>query len=130
MREFPTNGPFPTDFIVTHREDHLEVFITYDEFILYNPGENSGFFVCCEKNSSSSCDGDVVHLASDWQLLPMSAVTQVSGDSILVVLDNCGDYASLGYLWAESPVVSLHGLPLYSLDQYGLPAPPWWKHIQ
>ena len=47
-----------------------------------------------------------------------------------VLLPPCPDSpASLAYLWAESPVTEVRGLPLYSQDAWGLPAVPWWIEI-
>ena len=67
--------------------------------------------------------------ASAWSLLPQSAVSQPGPALLTVVLPPCPAPASLAYLWAESPVTTVHGLPLYSQDTWGLPANPWWIEI-
>ena len=130
MRDFPANGPFPANFTVNKFKYNTQIEITYDETpISYSPRENSGFFLCCGSNNSSSCNGDEVNPATDWKLLPMSAVSQTSDNTLSVNVESCDGPSSLGYLWAESPVVELHGLPIYSINQFALPAAPWWKLI-
>ena len=91
------------------------------------PGENSGFFFCCGENNSSTCEADQVVHATDWKLVKMDDVKQETTNQIHVTLASCnGGPSSLAYLWAESPVTITHGLPIYSTNQYELPAAPWW----
>ena len=128
--EFPSRGPFPKNFQVNKVDAVTYVDIRYDEDpIFYLPGENSGFFYCCGENNSSSCLGDQVVPATDWKLVSIINVKQMGTDLITVNVPSCNGPASLAYLWAESPVTITHGLPIYSNNQYGLPAAPWWKII-
>merc|ERR1711915_548807 len=130
MRDFPSKGPFPTDFRIFKTYEIERVEITYDEdAIFYSPIENSGFFYCCSSNSSFGCNGDEVTPASMWKLLPESRVSQVDDNKILVEVETCEGPSSIAYLWAESPVTALHGLPIYSINDFGLPANPWWKQL-
>ena len=36
---------------------------------------------------------------------------------------------SLAYLWRETPVKEYLGLPLYGLEPFNLPSPPWKKTL-
>ena len=127
--EFPSKGPFPTNIEVINDGTHVR--IRYDEDpISYFPMENSGFFFCCGENNSSSCQADEVVPASDWKVLSIDNVKQTQTDVIIVTLPNCNGPSSLGYLWAESPVTAINGLPIYSTNQYELPAAPWWKLLR
>ena len=89
--------------------------------------ENSGFFFCCGENNPNECLGDQVVPATNWKLVSMDNVKQTSSNMISVTLPQCYAPSSLGYLWAESPVTITHGLPIYSTNEYELPAAPWWK---
>ena len=125
---FPSRGPFPRSFLITPGITHVQV--RYDEDpIAYLPGENSGFFFCCGERTNSSCNGDLVVPATDWKLVSVENVKQEETDMISISLPRCNGPSSLGYLWAESPVTITHGLPIYSNNQYGLPAAPWWKIV-
>ena len=130
MKQFPTMGPFPVDVTVSEEGGNKLVAITYDESrIQYNPHENSGFFLCCGAGGSSTCRGDELIPAENWNLIPLSDVVQSSDSSITVSVATCEGPSSIGYLWAESPVTIVHGLPLYSTNRWGLPANPWWSEI-
>ena len=127
MSNFPSKGPFPRNIAVKKTNVAVHVRIRYDENpISYLPGENSGFFFCCGENNSSSCIADQVVPASDWKVLSINNVKQTQSDLINVTLPPCNGPSSLGYLWAESPVTAIKGLPIYSTNQYELPAGPWW----
>ena len=129
MSQFPSRGPFPTEikFIDMNDDGNIYIEVTYDEDpISYIPEENSGFFYCCGENNSSTCQGDNVVPASDWKVLDFDNVMQTATNQITVNVALCNGPSSLGYLWAESPVTITHGLPIYSSNQYGLPAAPWW----
>ena len=124
----PSQGPFPKHLNIIRTETASYAQVRYNEDpISYIPGENSGFFFCCGENNSSSCRGDQVVPATDWKLLSIENVKQKATDLITITLPTCNGPSSLGYLWAESPVTVTHGLPIYSNNQYGLPAAPWWK---
>ena len=93
--------------------------------------ENSGFFYCCgeQNGTGSSCKGDEVVHATDWKLVKLVDVKQEESNLISVTLSTCNGPSSLAYLWAESPVTITKGLPIYSTNQYELPAAPWWKEL-
>ena len=131
LPNYPSKGPFPTNFEIIETETGgVIVQIEYDEDpISYKPGENSGFFFCCGENSSSSCEGDQVVPATNWKLVSTEYVEQTYRHMITITLPNCNGPSSLGYLWAESPVTVTHGLPIYSTNNYELPAAPWWKKL-
>ena len=73
--------------------------------------------------------GDKVVHATDWKVVAMDDVKQEESNLISVKLPDCNGPSSLAYLWAESPVTVTHGLPIYSTNQYRLPAGPWWKDL-
>ena len=130
MPDFPSRGPFPLNIEVVKANATKFVYVKYDEDpILYLPKENSGFFLCCGENDSSSCMADQVVPASDWKLVSVNDVRQTQSNEILVTLPVCNGPSSLGYLWAESPVATIKGLPIYSTNEYELPAAPWWKQL-
>ena len=132
LPNFPSKGPFPTNFEIIETETGgVIVQIEYDEDpISYLPVENSGFFFCCGLNHLSSCVGDEVIPATEWKLVRKEDVEQTGSKMITITLPICySRTTSLGYLWAESPVTVTHGLPIYSTNDYELPAAPWWKHL-
>ena len=131
LANFPSKGPFPMNFEIIEKEiGGVIVQIRYDEDpISYLQGENSGFFFCCGENSLSSCVGDQVVPATNWKLVSAEDVEQTGSEIITITLPNCNGPSSLGYLWAESPVTVTHGLPIYSTNNYELPAAPWWKKL-
>ena len=131
LPNFPSKGPFPMNFEIIETESGgVIVQIEYDEDpISYLPVENSGFFFCCGLNSFSSCMGDQVVPATNWKLVSKEDVEQTGSKMITITLPNCYGPSSLGYLWAESPVTVTHGLPIYSTNNYELPAAPWWKKL-
>ena len=130
MSDFPSKGPFPKNIVVEKSIAATHVRIRYDENpISYSPQENSGFFFCCGENNSSTCIADQVVPASDWKLLSIGNVRQTQPDLINVTLPRCNGPSSLAYLWAESPVIATKGLPIYSTNQYELPAAPWWTFL-
>merc|ERR1711971_1007899 len=67
--------------------------------------------------------------STSWSLLPMSSVEQTADAQMQLSLPKCDGSASLAYLWAESPVTRVHGLPIYRAGPYDLPAMPWWTWI-
>ena len=131
LPNFPSKGPFPMNFEIIETEiGGVIVQIEYDEDpISYLPVENSGFFFCCGLNNFSSCMGDQVVPATNWKLVSKDDVEQTDSKIITITLPNCYGPSSLGYLWAESPVTVTHGLPIYSTNNYELPAAPWWKKL-
>ena len=131
MKQFSTKGPFPVEISKTRDEEKDVYVITYDEDpIYYKPIDNSGFFFCCSEDDSFDCRGDQPASADHWVLLPMESVHQSSESTITVTVPMCNMFSSLGYLWAESPVTTVHGLPLYSKNRWGLPGNPWWAPIK
>jgi len=119
MEEYPTSGPFPVDL----KEDGGVVTFVYDQDLFMYDAEISGFYYCPE--SPVKCDeGSTVDL---WAEVPKSAVLQIDQRTIVVNLTTFQPVStgSLGYLWRESPVLDLYGLPIYATDRYSLPSPPW-----
>ena len=128
--EYPSAGPFPISIDFSKNNDKISVEVNYDEEVIsYMPQENSGFFFCCGENNSSTCQGDQFVKASDWKLLHRSEVSQTKPNQITILVSTCNGPSSLGYLWAESPVTKIRGLPIYSTNGFDLPAAPWWKNI-
>jgi len=132
MEQFPAQGPFPIEWQVTDDDLTVMVSIDYTEQFEYKPVENSGFFHCCSTFGSglnTSCDGSDEVPSTSWSLLPMSSVEQTAEAQIQLSLPKCDGSASLAYLWAESPVTRVHGLPIYRAGPYDLPAMPWWTWV-
>ena len=51
MREFPSNGPFPLAWNFEPLENGTQISIVYDQEFDWNPTENEGFYVCCNRNT-------------------------------------------------------------------------------
>ena len=53
LNQFPTNGPFPALIDMNLLSDGgMQIDITYDQPILWNPTETEGFYICLEENVS------------------------------------------------------------------------------
>ena len=53
LKQFPTNGPFPALIDMNLLSDGgMQIDITYDQPILWNPTETEGFYICLEENVS------------------------------------------------------------------------------
>ena len=60
MKDYPTNGPFPTAIKVEPLPDpngRLYVEITYDQPFTWNPTETEGFYVCTISDLTNFCNG-------------------------------------------------------------------------
>ena len=49
LKEFPSNGPFPTNFDIFLRPSYgIQVDIAYDQPFIWNATESEGFYLCME----------------------------------------------------------------------------------
>ena len=121
----PTNGPFPAS--ITVNNNNLAQ-INYDQQFSYNNAETSGFYICCSAlDDCTTADGESIR---HWEELPPKSVTvnnkNVKVDLTFATRCPASDIKNLGYIWAEDPVKEYLGLPIYAIDEYKLPAAPWY----
>jgi len=117
--DYPTRGPFPVQIENTPQG----WMINYDQDFELREVEISGFYYCAE--DPDKCDeGSTVE---KW--VETKPALQISPRSLLLNLSNFGPIedlkGSLAYLWRETPVKKLLGLPIYAVDEFQLPSPPW-----
>jgi len=131
IANLPTKGPFPTSFQFHAAAHSTKVDITWDESpLIYNPIDNSGFFFCCGEDFEKDCAGDLEVPASDWELLPLYKIDHNGTESFMrVSVPLCSGPSSLAYLWTETPATTIEGLPIYSVNEWRLPASPWWVRL-
>ena len=56
LKEFPSNGPFPTNFDIFLRPSYgIQVDIAYDQPFIWNATESEGFYLCMEP-SMADCN--------------------------------------------------------------------------
>jgi len=123
LPEFPSNGPFPAEVILAiSKEMQAVVTVIFDADITYNDVEISGFYYCEE--DIDACDEGT---DTKWVEIPKESVSQTNEREMFVDLSafNGVPAGNLAYLWRESPVKKLKGLPIYASDAFRLPAAPW-----
>jgi len=122
MTEFPTKGPFPIMPIVANSGG---IEIEYDiDFDFNKDAEISGFFFC-ELSDPDACDsGDS---ADNWVEIPKGDVVLLNSRLLKLNMWRFENWetGSIAYLWRETPVLETLGLPIYSADEFRLPAAPW-----
>ena len=64
-------------------------------------------------------------------LLGNDKVTVVDDKTLVINLDSYREepVLSLAYIWRETPVKEYLGLPIYGVEPFNLPSPPWKKTI-
>jgi hypothetical protein len=125
--DFPTNGP------IVEWSDILEgpiLSLKYDQEIVYNNEELSGFYYCC-KLDYYDCDREKNR---NWIELDKQLVEFVGSDVIhikigeLVVCEM--EVPHIAYLWRQTPIENYLGAPIYSKDSFSLPSAPWKKFFR
>ena len=122
IKSNPTNGPFPAHISV---EEGSTMVLKYDQDFTYDTSEISGFYICCINYSNCNTN-------EAWQAVDRSRVKAYLPTTIEIDLkDICGDgkTSGLAYLWEDIPTKRVKGLPIYSSDNFGLPAAPWKTEI-
>ena len=129
--DLPTNGPFPIIIALDQpgKEPGDLVFVAYDQDFEYLDVEISGFYYC----SSGPAECDAGSNTNSWIEIPKEDVRQHQDDQRTIIIDLSGfsnvHEGSIGYLWRETPVKKLLGLPIYAADDFKLPSPPWKMKI-
>ncbi len=104
---------------------------------MFDVKESDGFYICCDVSHFDECDANNAWEAVNCERMDLSRqwfssefilqrvldVKQDSENSLLVYFDSCG--VGLAYLWNETPVLGTEALPLYSTNNFKLPAAPW-----
>ena len=117
-------GPFPV--VVNMDADLQKVTITYDQDIVYDNTEISGFYIC--QNSEEVCDRGATLV--QWEEVAKANVVFEDSRTITVQLETEGGVFCLAYGWRETPVKRYLGLPVYGTEaHYSLPSPPWKTQI-
>ena len=115
-------GPMPSQVDVDPVRQIITV--TYDEGIVYDNTEISGFYVC--QDDLDSCDS--TDSLESWVEVARDAVTLVDSKTLSISLELPSNLFSLAYAWRETPVKRYLGLPVYGEEQsFSLPSPPWKK---
>merc|ERR1712142_1121030 len=118
LKEFPANGPLaPTIF-----DDGNNYFVEFDQDIVYDSTELSGFFYCCEEDCATVTD------SKKWPEVDVSYVSQKDPRTLIIREGGAGtcEGGSLAYLWRQTPIETpIWGAPIYSDDVFRLPSPPW-----
>jgi len=118
-------GPVPSTSVF----DQLKMthVIYYDVPFVYTNTEISGFYACT--NDAEECD--VGGQVNTWVEIEKENVSALDDHTISINLESYrGESAlSLAYLWRETPVKEYLGLPIYGLEPFHLPSPPWKKTL-
>jgi len=118
-------GPVPSTSVF----DQLKMthVIYYDVPFTYTNTEISGFYACT--NNAEECD--VGGQVNTWVEIEKENVSALDDHTISINLESYrGESAlSLAYLWRETPVKEYLGLPIYGLEPFHLPSPPWKKTL-
>ena len=104
----------------------MELILAYDEDIIFNNSELSGFFLCCQESEYSCYDSHIYK----WPSVPASCASQASENmveiSLACLVCKGGVAPSLAYLWRETPIATpIWGAPVYAATEYSLPSAPW-----
>ena len=100
--------------------------LSYDEDILYNNSELSGFYFCCQESEYDCYDSHTYK----WPPVAADHTRQIAGNMLEIDLAGmeCQDdmAPSLAYLWRETPIETpIWGAPVYSAGSFSLPSAPW-----
>jgi len=114
-------GPFPS--FTKFKAETFSLEITYEEAFTYNNKEISGFYVC--KDTVENCDAG--NSVSSWEELNKDSVAVLDDTNLSINLDAFKeeDTLSIAYIWRETPVKEYLGLPIYGVEPFYLPSPPW-----
>jgi len=129
QEQFPLYGPFPVDLQPSRTKEGETLTIVYDRDFTYSDDEISGFYYC--NMAPEECDA--TETIEHWKEISKGLVIQIDSRTLMVDLRQVEiiEQASIGYIWRESPVEKLLGLPIYSQDEFRLPSPPWkFKIVQ
>ena len=124
-----TNGPFPVS--VNLDADLRKITVTYDQDIIYDSAEISGFYIC--QNGEDVCDSAAT--LEQWEEVPKANTVLEDSRTISIQLEtiiekDSVDLFCLAYAWRETPVKRYLGLPVYGTEaHYSLPSPPWKTQI-
>ena len=124
MQEEPYRpyGPLPVS-VDLNRVDML-IRVTYEDDIVYDNTEISGFYYCEE--SPLNCDD--TNSVALWNEVAKGAVMQYDSKTLSISIAFTTEEFSLAYAWRETPVKRYLGLPVYGDEQhFSLPSPPWKK---
>ena len=121
-------GPFPVS--VDLDADLRKISITYDQDIIYDSTEISGFYIC--QNDEDACDSAAT--LEQWEEVPKANTVLEDSRTISIQLETIAkdsmEVFCLAYAWRETPVKRYLGLPVYGTEEhYSLPSPPWKTQI-
>merc|ERR1711970_648871 len=115
---FPINGPISHEVA----EDDTGYVLTYDQDIIFDSSELSGFFYCCDESCATTND------INKWPAVEPGYVEQMDSKVIIIKKEGTGECVTppLAYLWRQTPIQTpVWGAPIYSNDIFRIPSPPW-----
>ena len=125
----------PTQLDTTYSSQQPVLFLNYHidtlleiPKISYDNSETSGFYSCCVP--FEICDANISRNSS-WNLMDKNTIAAYpeSGDFYVDYSNECGGnpfaVTGIAYLWEDIPTRRSLGAPIYSDDEYRLPATPW-----
>merc|ERR1712039_496226 len=98
-------GPIPSSVEVSANSANQVIIVTYDDVIVYDNTEISGFYIC--KDTPVNCDS--TNRLDRWVEVAKEAVTEDLGLDLYISNDfnlTKEDVFSLAYAWRETPVKS------------------------
>lgn len=124
---YPTRGPWPLS--VETDGEKQSVVIIYDQPIKFNVNSSTSGFHVCFKNEFI-CDDTGKNV--NWKKIDKSQVSFLNAKSvsILIPFQEEKQILTIGYLWEVTPVLERHNLPIYAMNEFKLPSPPWKREIK
>ena len=118
-------GPFPVD--VSLDPDLQRITVTYDQDIVFDRTEISGFYICYD--DEGACDNS--ESLANWEEVAKNNAVLYDSRTIWLHVEMTAKMERMqglcvAYAWRETPVKRYLGLPVYGTEQhFSLPSPPW-----
>jgi len=124
MQEEPYRPYGPLPISVDLDRVNMLIKVTYEDDIVYDNTEISGFYFC--EDSPLNCDD--TNSVARWTEIGKGAVMQFDSKTLSISIAFTTEEFSLAYAWRETPVKRYLGLPVYGDEaHFSLPSPPWKK---
>ena len=123
----PIRGPHPMK-VSFKATDRKKIIIIYDQEIAKVPKEADRFMICC---SESLEDCDKTTYGYGWQGVDIVGNIGKKSLELDTSSSSCpSNYSGIAYLWLETPCSAETACPVYSNDEYRLPALPWRQEVK
>ena len=121
-QSYPDSGPK----VARIERQNETILITLNRPVQYNSSaEFNGFYFCLQRHFST-CDV----APNSWQRLDSSNVAQKNRETMQLVIPASLHPSGLAYMWEDSPIKEYLKAPIYSLDRFRLPLPPFKSAIK